>query len=116
MEDSDRDGEDLWDDEDIALIAVVQVVMNNNVAICDVLACHEQDVIDESVEDILRPNQDYRHLPRNPKAIFRHDEAFSCCCPQAMYISAIFIHLSCFLAVKSSRFIDVLALKAATKS
>jgi hypothetical protein len=73
---SDSDGED---PDDMALMALVQVVMNNNTAICNFIVAHqqEQDVI-TLVEDILRPNQDYRHIPRTSKAIFRHDGALSC--------------------------------------
>ena len=72
---SDSDGED---PDDMALMALVQVVMNNNTAICNFIVAHqqEQDVI-TLVEDILRPNQDYRHFPRKSKAIFRHDGAFN---------------------------------------
>ena len=79
--DRDSDGEDdvLWNDEDMALMTVVQVVVNNNMMALysSLVARHEQDV-SETIEDILRPNQDYRHLPRNTKAIFRHDEALKC--------------------------------------
>ena len=71
--DRDSDGEDdvLWNDEDMALMTVVQVVVNNNMMALysSLVARHEQDV-SETIEDILRPNQDYRHLPRNTKAIF----------------------------------------------
>jgi hypothetical protein len=61
--DRDSDGEDdvVWNDEDMALMTVVQVVVNNNImAIYNSLlvARHEQDV-SETIEDILRPNQDY---------------------------------------------------------
>ena len=76
--DCDSDGEDdLWND-DMALMTVIQVVMNNNMALYNSLESHHEQDVSETVEDILRPNQDYRHLPRNPKAIFRHDEALSC--------------------------------------
>ena len=62
--DRDSDGEDdlVWNDEDMApLMTVVQVVVNNNIMMAlynSLVAHHEQDV-SETIEDILRPNQDY---------------------------------------------------------
>ncbi len=75
---SDSGGIYLWND-DVALMGLIQVVINNNMAICNSIVAHqqEQDVL-TSVEDILRPNQDFRHFPRKSIAIFCHDEDLPC--------------------------------------
>ena len=60
-------------------MAAVQVVLNNNVTVINHMICirHKEHFIQE-YNAILTPNQDYRHLPRNPKRLFRHDEALYC--------------------------------------
>jgi hypothetical protein len=82
MEDCDEsDSEVDWEDDN-ELMAVVMVVMNNNTAIINHMmhlehARGEQQCI-QSFKDIMTPNQDFRHLPRQPKAMFRHEEALFC--------------------------------------
>jgi hypothetical protein len=64
-------------------MAVVQVVLNNNVAVINHVICvceEEQQLIQEKYNAILTPNQDYRHFPRKPKCLFHHNEALYYIC------------------------------------
>ena len=74
--DDNQEGEDLHND-DKDLMAAVQVVLNNNVAVINhvIRVRQEEQFIQQEYDAILTPNQDYRHFPRKPKRLFRHDEA-----------------------------------------
>ena len=86
MDDNDTHHDDIhagyWDDETDMMAAAALVVVNANSAImnCIVLAYAEQQEQErlQLRNDILTPNQAYRHQPRQPKAIFRHHEALWC--------------------------------------
>ena len=72
-----------WDDDTDMMAAAVLVVVNTNTAImnCCIELAHEEQqeqVQLQLMNDILTPNQAYRHKPRQPKAIFRHHEALWC--------------------------------------
>jgi hypothetical protein len=75
--------EGFWND-DAVLMAAVQVVVNNRMAVVNhVVHSHharheEQRILQQARDAILTPNQDYRHFPRKRKRVFRHDEALHC--------------------------------------
>lgn len=74
---SDNDTDDDMDD----LCAVTQSIINNNVVLLHQLHLlhHEQRRLrhQEAVERILFPPE-HRHLPRQAKSVFRHEEALLC--------------------------------------
>ena len=71
-----------WDDDTDMMAAAVLVVVNTNTAIMNrIILAHQEQQEHERLQlmnDILTPNQAYRHKPRQPKAIFRHHKALRC--------------------------------------
>ena len=71
-----------WDDDTDMMAAAVLVVVNTNTAIMNrIMLAHQEQQEHKRLQlmnDILTPNQAYRHQPRQPKAIFRHHEALWC--------------------------------------
>ena len=65
-----------WSDDEFDMMAVaVMVVVNNSIAITNLIAeaNHEQ-----MINDVIAPNQHYRNEPSRPKALFCHHEALHC--------------------------------------
>ena len=66
-----------WSDDDLDMMAVAVLLLLNysNIAMANLIdeANHTQ-----MVNEVVAPNQDYRHERRRPKAIFRHHEALHC--------------------------------------
>jgi hypothetical protein len=72
-----------WDDDTDMMAAAVLVVVNTNTAIMNRIILAHQELQEHErlqlMNDILTPNQAYRHQPRRPpKAVFRHHEALWC--------------------------------------
>ena len=65
------------DDDEFDMMAVAMlVVLNNNIAITNLIA--KQANHEQMINDVIAPNQHYRNKPRRPKALFYHHEALHC--------------------------------------
>ena len=66
-----------WSDDNFDMMAVVAVVLlvNYNNAMANLIAEANHT---QMINDVVAPNQDYRHGGRRPKALFRYHEALHC--------------------------------------
>ena len=65
-----------WSDDNFDMMAVaVLLLVNNNIAVENLIAEANHTQL---INDVVAPNQDYRHGRRRPKALFCHHEALHC--------------------------------------
>ncbi len=71
---SDCSSDSSDDDFDMMTVAVLLLV-NSNIAMANLIAKAKHS---QMINDVVAPNQDYRHGGRRPKALFCHHEALHC--------------------------------------
>ena len=73
--DSSDGSSDSSDDDFDMMTVVVLLLVNNNIAMANLIAEAKHS---QMINDVVAPNQDYRHGGRRPKALFCHHEALHC--------------------------------------
>ena len=71
---SDDSSDSSEEDFDMMTVTVLLLV-NNNIAMANLIAKAKHS---QMINDVVAPNQDYRHGGRRPKALFCHHEALHC--------------------------------------
>ena len=82
MDDNQRNNDDMheadWDYDSEMMAASVLIVVNNNVAIMNMMMLSWLQDRMRMINNVMMPNQDYRRQPRQSKALLRHNDAVWC--------------------------------------